>query len=366
MTENKAAINSRLADRETLILDMQGPLNSACKNALARSFAENEGRYKNVLWNFRLLDHMDSEGAILLLVNAAVLEQKKVGLAACHLSAPLRDVFRLTSLDAAMEIFDTESEALERLPFRIGISPRDPAFPAYTGPLVPGWARSVEHVALGAVPAEAMNVNVNGRKVTSPVNGFGRLWEKKYFIKTKNEATAPQAVIALWRREFPNFWPKGNRLFTSGGGPIVPGTTALLNLSLGGPMVMATGIVVIYADDYSFCFSTVQGHILHGWINFSSFRADGGTIIQVHPVFRASDPVMEVGFRLGASRREDQFWHQTLDNLASRLGVEAGVEQRNVLIDPHVRWRQAQNVRYCGAIRSSLYLLPYWLRRIFS
>jgi len=358
MTDNNAAISSRLADRETLILDVQGPLNSACGKALARSFAENEGRYQNVLWNFRLLDHMESEGAILLLVNAAVLEQKKIGLAACHLSAPLRDVFRLTSLDAAMEIFDTESKALERLPFRIGISPRDPAFLAYTGPPVPGWARSVEHVAFGAVPVEAMTVNVNGRKVTSPVNGFGRLWEKKYCIKTKNEAMAPQTIIALWRREFPNFWPKGNRLFTSGGGPIAPRATALLNLTPGGPMVMATGIIVIYAYDHSFCFSTVRGHMLHGWINFSSFRADGGTIIQVQPVFRASDPVMEVGFRLGASRREDQFWHRTLDNLASRLGVEAGVEQRNVLIYPHVRWRQAQNVRYCGAIGSSLYLLP--------
>jgi hypothetical protein len=130
-------------------------------------------------------------------------------------------------------------------------------------------------------------------------------------------------------------------------------------------LVLATGIIVIYADDDSFCFSTVRGHILCGWINFSSFREDDKTIIQVHPLFRAADPVMELGFRLGAARQEDQFWHQTLRNLASRLGVEGKVEQTNVLIDRHLRWGEIGNVWYCGAIRSSLYMPLYLLRRIF-
>jgi anti-anti-sigma factor len=365
MSEDKVAIRSRIADRETLILDIQGPLNSACENTLSRSFDEGMGKYKNVLLNLTDLTHMDSEGATLLLVYAAGLAQKKIGLAACRLVEPFRDVFRLTCLDKAITLFDTENEALRRRPFPTSVQPLDSAFQAYMGLLAPGWAKNVEHIAIGDVPAEAMNVNANGRKVTSPVNGFGRLWEKKYRFQIKNSGREPQKIISLWRKEFPDFWPKGNRLFTSGGAPIAPDATALLNLSMGGLLVLATGIIVIYADDDSFCFSTVRGHILCGWINFSSFREDDKTIIQVHPLFRAADPVMELGFRLGAARQEDQFWHQTLRNLASRLGVEGKVEQTNVLIDRHLRWGEIGNVWYCGAIRSSLYMPLYLLRRIF-
>lgn len=366
MSEDKAAIRSRITDREVLIMDMQGPLNGACENTLSRSFDEEKGKYTSVLLNLSHLTHMDSEGATILLVNAAGLEQKKIGLAACHLSEPLRDVFRLTCLDRAIAVFDTENEALQRLPFPIGVQPLDCAFQTYKGPFMSGWAGNIEHITIGDVPAEAMNVNVNSRKLTSPVNGFGRLWKKKYRFQIKNADMEPQKIITLWRNEFPDFWPKGNSLFTSGGGPIVPGATALLNLSIGGPLVMATGIFVIYAGENSFCFSTVLGHMLFGWINFSSFREDDKTIIQVHPIFRASDPVMEMGFRLGASRQEDQFWHLTLRNLASRLGVECKVEQHNILIDRHVRWSEAGNVWYCGAIRSSLYMPIYLLKRVFS
>ena len=366
MSEDKAAIRSRICNGQVLIIDIQGPLNRSCEDTLSRSFREEEGKYKSVLLNLYHLTHMDSEGATILLVDAIGLEQKKIGLAACHLSEPLRDVFRLTRLDQAIALFDTENEAMQRLPFPVGVQPLDCAFNAYKGPLMSGWAGSIEHITIGDVPALAMNVNVNGRKLTSPVNGFGRLCEKKYRIQIKNADMEPQEIITLWRQEFPDFWPKGNSLFISGGGPIVPGATALLNLSIGGPLVMATGIFVMYAGENSFCFSTVLGHMLYGWINFSSFREDEKTIIQVHPIFRASDPVMEMGFQLGASRQEDQFWHLTLRNLASRLGVECQVEQQNIMIDRHVRWSEAGNVWYCGAIRSSLYMPIYLLKRVFS
>ncbi len=365
MSADKTAIRPRIADGETLILDIRGSLNGACKNTLSRSLDEQMGKHKNVLLNFADLTRMDSEGAILLIVYANELAQKKIGLAACRLVEPFKDVFHLTCLDQAISWFDTEDEALRRRPFPTGVQPVR-AFQTYKGPSAPGWAGNVAHIAVGDVPAEAMNINANGRKVTSPVNGFGRLWEKRYRFQIKNSAMEPQKIISLWRKEFPDFWPKGNRLFTSGGAPIVPGATALLNLSVGGLLVLATGIIVIYADDHSFCFSTVRGHMLCGWINFNSFRKNDQTIIQVHPLFRAADPLMELGFRLGAARQEDQFWHRTLRNLAARLGVEGQVEQTNALIDPRLRWGEFGNILHCGAIRSSLHMPLYLLKRIFS
>ncbi len=250
--------------------------------------------------------------------------------------------------------------------FPTGLQRSKVAFQAYQGPLVPGWARNVEYISLGDVPAEALNINVNGRKVVSPVNGFGCLWDKKYRFRIEDKDMEPQRIVSLWKSEFPNFWPKGNSLFTSGGAPIAPGTTALLNLSIGGLLMLATGIMVIYADDRSFCFSALQGHMFCGWITFSSFREDHGIIIQVHPLLRLADPVTEMSFRLGAALQEDLFWHQTLRNLASRLGVEGKIEQHDDLIDRHFQWSGIRNIWHSSAIRSSLYMPLYLLRRIFS
>lgn len=366
MSEDETTFRLRIADGETLILDIQGPLNGACENAWSQLFDNRMKNSKNILLNLANLTHMDSEGANLLTIYAAQLAQRKIGLGVCHLADPFREAFRLTCLDQAIGLFDDENEALSRRPFPAGIQTATAVFQAYKGPLVPGWAGNVEHITIGEVPAEAMNVNVNGRKVTSPVKGFGRLWDKKYRFQIANKDMEPQEIVSVWRSEFPDFWPKGNRLYASSGVPIAPGAMALLNLSIGGMLVLATGIMVIYVDDNSFCFSTVQGHMLCGWITFSSFREDHKTIIQVHPIFRAADPVMELGFRLGAARQEDQFWHQTLHNLAARLGVEGKIEQRNILIDRRLQWGAMGNIWYCGAIRSSLYMPLYWLRTLFS
>ena len=35
------------------------------------------------------------------------------------------------------------------------------------------WARTVARLRLGDVPAEAINLNVTGRRVVGPVQGFG-------------------------------------------------------------------------------------------------------------------------------------------------------------------------------------------------
>jgi hypothetical protein len=75
---------------------------------------------------------------------------------------------------------------------------------------------------------------------------------------------------------------------------------------------------------------------------------------------------MEMGFRLGAAQKEDTFWHQTLRNLAARLGVQGRGEQTNTLIDNRLRWNEAGNIWYCGALRSSPYMPWHLLQRMIS
>jgi len=227
------------------------------------------------------------------------------------------------------------------------------------------WAKSVDRLSLAGIPAGVMNMNVDGRRTSNPVQGFGRLWEKRYRLRLHDADLDPRQIISLWRSEFPDFWPRGNRLFPSGNASISPGTTALLNLSLPGGLTLATGLVVIYADDMSFSFMTAEGHMLSGWITFSCFRNNQSTFIQVHPLFRASDPVIELGFRLGAAAQEDRFWHETLGNLARRLGTHGEVAQQNILVDPHVQWNRFANIRYSAAIRSAVYMPFYLLNKCF-
>jgi len=359
-------IRSRISDRDILILDIQGPLTAACEKDLSQAFGDGIGKSKNILLNLPELLHLDTEGAGLLVINTSRAARKNLGVAACGLTDPFRDVFHLTRLDEVIALFDGEKEALRSSSFRRRKSLSAGIPSSYQGLLVPGWARSVGRLLIKDIPAEAMNMNVHGRKTTSPVRGFGRLWDKKYCLRLHDTRLDPQQVISIWRSEFSNFWPAGNRLFTSGEAAITPGTVAVLNLRLPGGLVLATGLMVMYADDTSFSFITIQGHVISGWITFSSFRENSSTTLQVHPIFRTSDPLMELGFRFGAAKQEDQFWHRTLGNLASRLGVQGKVEQQDVLVDPRIQWSELKNLWYSAAIRSSLYMPLYMLKRLLK
>jgi pyruvate/2-oxoglutarate dehydrogenase complex dihydrolipoamide dehydrogenase (E3) component/anti-anti-sigma regulatory factor len=359
-------IQSRISNQDILILDIRGHLTAACEKELSQAFEDGIEKSKSILLNFSELLHLDTEGAGLLVINTSRATRKNLGVGACGLTDPFRDVFHLTRLDEVIALFDSEKEAL-----RSSSSLRRKSLSAgilfnYQGPLVPGWTRSVGRLLIRGIPVGAMNINVHGRQTTGPVKGFGQLWDKKYRLRIQDTSLEPQQVISIWRSEFPNFWPAGNRLFTSGEAAITPGTGAVLNLRLPGGLVLATGLMVIYADETSFSFITIQGHVISGWITFSSFRENSSTTIQVHPIFRTSDPLMELGFRFGAAKEEDQFWHRTLGNLSSRLGAQGKVEQQEVLVDPRVQWSELKNLWYSAAIRSSLYMPLYMLKRLIK
>jgi anti-anti-sigma factor len=342
-----------------LILDVRGALDAACEEPLAKTFAERPGKPGRILLNLSGLSHMDPEGAGALVANTVRARGRDVGVAACGLTAPLRDVFRLTRLDEIVDLFESEGQALEAKDSPAG----EPAFaPPYEGPLQPGWARSVERLSTGLIPAEAMDINVRGREPAGPVRGFGRLWDKRYRLLIEGDAPSPREIVSLWKAEFPDFWPAGNRFFASGGAPISPGTVAVLNLRLPGGLVVATGLMVLYVADTAFSFISIEGHVIAGWITFSCFREGDATIVQVHPLFRPGDPLMEFSFRVGAGGQEDRFWHRTLENLAARLGVRGAVEQRDTLVDGRFQWGEAGNIVLSAPVLSSFYM-PFYVMK---
>ena len=216
------------------------------------------------------------------------------------------------------------------------------------------WAKSVKHLSVASVPEGAVNLNVEGRRLASPIQGFGKMWQKTYRVSIPRERASATEVIATWKERFPEFWPDGNHFYGSLTG-IAPGDVALLNMALPGRMKLSTGVMVLYADEESFTLMTPEGHMLAGWITFSAKETDGQTEAQAQVLMRASDPIFEMGLAMGGHRQEDRFWHHTLTAVAAHFGQEAEVVTQVTCVDKRRQWSHWTNVWHSAAIRSTIY-----------
>jgi hypothetical protein len=232
------------------------------------------------------------------------------------------------------------------------------------------WACPVDHLDARQVPAD-INLNVDGKKLSGPLRGFGQLWQKTYLIRLSGAQVTPQQVIQVWKENFGQFWPKTNR-FYSAGASIQAGEVAVLNLAgpygmqaPGGKGLVSTGVLVIYTDEESFSFMTPEGHVFGGMITFSAGEEDRCVQAQIQALIRANDPLYELGARMGiVHQMEDEHWHTVLKNLALHFGVHGEVTQANRLVDPGVQWSQARNIRHNAAIHTGIYLALLPFRRL--
>ncbi|MBC8160183.1 MAG: DUF1990 family protein [Roseiflexaceae bacterium] len=218
------------------------------------------------------------------------------------------------------------------------------------------WAPRSDALHVGILPPEAVNLNVDGRQVVGPLQGFGQLWQKTYRVRLTDCTATPEAVIAAWKANFPNLQPPQNRFFPSVAG-VAPGEVVLINASLQG-MPMQTGVLVLYADELSFTLMTPQGHPESGWVTFSAWDEDGYTVAQVQSMARANDPLYELGFALGGAAAQEAIWQHVLTSLAAHHGVtNQPVHFEKQCVDGRLQWRQAHNIWQNAAIRSLLYAL---------
>jgi hypothetical protein len=226
------------------------------------------------------------------------------------------------------------------------------------------WAAAVSTLGAVDAPAEALNLNVTGKRVTSPVQGFGKLWQKTYKVSLAGTTVPATEVISVWKQEFGSFWPKGSSFYGGALTGIHPGDVALLNVALAGPMQLSTGILVLYADDESFTFMTPEGHMFAAWITFSAYEVKGQTTVQIQILLRAGDPIYEMGMAFGGHKKEDEFWKATLMSLSQRLGAQpTHVELTQTCLDKKRQWSNARNIKHNAAIRSGLYTMTHPFRR---
>ncbi|MGA7273173.1 MAG: hypothetical protein WB239_19050 [Acidimicrobiia bacterium] len=194
-----------------------------------------------------------------------------------------------------------------------------------------GWAPLIERLG------EDSGVNMGGRRLNGPQQGFGPLWQKTYRVELPG--VEPETVIAEWKANYGEFWPRSAR-FNAPLAGIKPGEVG----SIKSMQMLSTGILVLYADETSFAFMTPEGHPFAGWITFSAY-AEPETVAQVQLMLRPNDPLWDAAFMLGVARTEDRMWQHTLRQLARHFGIEAIPQTQRVKLDGHRLWRNAGNVR---------------------
>jgi hypothetical protein len=222
-------------------------------------------------------------------------------------------------------------------------NPRDAGF----------WALGRNVLRVADVPEGAVNLNVEGRRVIGALQGFGQLWQKTYTVRLEGADITPEDVVALWKREFPDFHPPESRFYPSLEG-VAPGEIMLINASVQG-MPVYTGVMVLYSDDVSFTVMTAEGLPEAGWNTFSAYDEGGTTVVQIQSLARASDPIYEVGFRLFGSTAQEKIWAHVLTTLAERFGVRERVNLEKDCVDPKLQWYRAGNVWHNAGLRSVVY-----------
>jgi pyruvate/2-oxoglutarate dehydrogenase complex dihydrolipoamide dehydrogenase (E3) component/anti-anti-sigma regulatory factor len=313
-----------------------------------------------LILDFGAVQTMNGLGATMLVKLGALARRRRQRILATGVSDHYREVLRITGLDRGFFICSSREEA-----FGIsGISRNDlPSQKALAAKALDEsfWAKPIIRLHVPAMPPQAINRNIDGRRVVGPVEGFGQLWQKKYQLVITKPGITPEDTIRALKGNFPRFQPSYNRFYPTEKG-IQPGEVVAIDSSTpGGPV--STGVMVLYADDRSFTLITPQGHPESGWVTFSASEVDKKTIVQILGLARANDPIYEAAFRTVGSKMQVKIWNHVLTSLATYLGIPVDITIEPVCVDTRIQWSQASNIWYNAQIRTIFYVPFLLLKR---
>ena len=161
---------------------------------------------------------MNGLGASMLVKLSARAKTKGQNLSAFGVSHDLRQVFKVTELDQAIQVHASETDALSAAGVSRGQSSLQTAEEPDVLVNLTSWAKPVSELFVPAMPKEARNLNVNGLRAVGPVNGFGRLCQKVFRLRICDTVISPEEAIAALKENFPSFQPSFNRFYPSPGG----------------------------------------------------------------------------------------------------------------------------------------------------
>ena len=228
------------------------------------------------------------------------------------------------------------------------------------------WAKPVDKLRVSGTPSGAINLNVDGKQMVGPLQGFGQLWQKTYRVPLNGSSASPQEVVSFLKEKLPELMPSDSRFYPSITG-VKPGEVILINATVPGvPGTISTGVMILYADDESFTVMTPEGHPESGFNTFSASSEDGVTVAQIQSLARANDPIYEFGFRfMGGSSQQEKIWRHVLTQVATQFKTPANVTMQKTCVDNRLQWSQAKNVWHNAMIRSTLNLPVRTARRVF-
>lgn len=215
------------------------------------------------------------------------------------------------------------------------------------------WAQKGTDLHVSDTPEHAINLNVEGRHVVGPLQGFGPMWQKTYQVRLPDGRVSPMDLVRYWKDHFGELQPRENRFYAPRVG-VTPGEVVLMNASAQG-LPVNSGLLILYADDESFTFMTPEGCPEAGWIMCSAFDDGGNTIAQVRTQGRSNDPIFEFGFRLFGAKQQERIWSYVLAQLASRYDVATVASVERTCLDPRMQWGRVGNVWHNATIRSFIY-----------
>jgi hypothetical protein len=239
------------------------------------------------------------------------------------------------------------------------------------------WVRPIAKLKVADVPDGATNLNVEGRQVVSPLQGFGALWQKTFRVRLagaqqNGAALSAAQIMQLWKENFPRFQPPGDHFYPPITG-IDPGQVIFIDSTLPilpglpGIVPIAAGVVVICEDAECFTIMTPEGFPESGWNTFSVYDDDGVPVAQVQTLARAADPIYEFSlYALGGNQMQDRTWTHVLTALAAHVGVTAEVERHKVCLDLRLQWSEAKNPWHNATIRTFFYLPVALVKRIWQ
>ncbi len=95
------------------IIDIEGEVTGFAEKILMDAYTEaSNGTTNSIILNFSQLEYLNSSGIGLLVTMLIRTQRVKQALLACGLSEHYVEIFRLTRLDEAIGIFETEEQAL--------------------------------------------------------------------------------------------------------------------------------------------------------------------------------------------------------------------------------------------------------------
>lgn len=113
MSETKVAAKVRIVSEAASIVDIQGEITSFAEGVLMDAYNQASGREANaIILNFQGLEYMNSGGIGLLVTMLIRANRHNHKLLAFGLTDHYQQIFELTRLNEAIQIFQTEAQAL--------------------------------------------------------------------------------------------------------------------------------------------------------------------------------------------------------------------------------------------------------------